>query len=116
MTDPSPTERTLFADVVMSRNQDNDVNRKFNPEYIYDQIPNPDSSTIPWTTSHLKRGLPGGGNGAMLDGHAQWRKSDDMIIRDVRQHSRSAALLVLNLISTSRKLFQTKQSTQTMLS
>jgi prepilin-type N-terminal cleavage/methylation domain-containing protein len=79
------TERTLCADVVMSKVGQN--NAAVRNTYTYDAIPNPGYNGTPqggplnWMTPHMNGRLPAGGNAVMLDGHAVWRKFDDMIVR-----------------------------------
>jgi len=67
---PSPSERVLFADVVISTRAD--------------RSPKGDNFTKiqgGWesfhTTSHLNGNVPAGGNETFLDGHNEWRKFGD---------------------------------------
>jgi prepilin-type N-terminal cleavage/methylation domain-containing protein len=81
MPAPSVSDRILFADVVMSLpNQNVDAQRA---TYTYNRIPNPGYPRGPqyWVTSHLDGKMPAGGNTVMLDGHATWKKFNDMIVR-----------------------------------
>jgi len=78
---PTITERTLCADVVMSKpGQNNEAVRN---TYTYDAIPNPGYPNGPaaWVTPHMNGQLPAGGNAVMLDGHAAWRKFNDLKVR-----------------------------------
>jgi len=51
--------------------------------YTYDAIPNPGYPNGPaaWVTPHMNGQLPAGGNAVMLDGHAAWRKFNDLKVR-----------------------------------
>jgi prepilin-type N-terminal cleavage/methylation domain-containing protein len=74
---PSPTDRVLMADTVMSMpGQTSLLNRSANS---YTGIRGGYSK--PHRTSHMNGTLPAGGNLGMLDGHCEWRKFPQMFPR-----------------------------------
>ncbi len=72
---PSPVDRVLVADVVIS--QENSEADKYKNHYTGIQ----GGSPILHDTSHMNKNLPAGGNIGFLDGHVQWRKFDLMHLR-----------------------------------
>ncbi len=74
---PSPTERPLTADSVLSANGEKDPAKR--NSYNYTAIMS--GVYKPHRTSHLNGSLPAGGNIGMLDGHVEWRKFDSMLPR-----------------------------------
>ena len=63
---PTPVERVLFADVIISTNPNrNPANRNFTRV---------DGGFKGHSTSHLNGNIPAGGNLLFLDGHNEWRK------------------------------------------
>ena len=74
---PSPSDRPLMADAVMSANGEKDPNNRRN--YNYANITTGVYS--PHRTSHMNGKLPAGGNVSMLDTHVEWRRFDAMLPR-----------------------------------
>ena len=75
------SERVLLADATMSRNSENDENKKYTGGYHYTDI---DTGSYPkhHLSAHVGNGgVPIGGNLGMLDGHAEWRKFEKMHVR-----------------------------------
>jgi len=67
---PSPSERVLMADAVISQPHDGDEIHRWLNTYInikggYQKL---------HQTAHLDKTMPAGGNLGMLDGHVEWRK------------------------------------------
>jgi prepilin-type processing-associated H-X9-DG protein len=84
-TPPSPVDRVLEADAVISGTSssvENDPNKR--GSYHYDPLPGM-GGAAGWVgkhrTSHLNGIYPSGGNLGMLDGHVEWRKFDLMLPR-----------------------------------
>ena len=76
---PPPSDRVLTADATISQHgENNEINRALN---TYVDI----GGSYPkhHRTAHLisKTMMPSGGNVGMLDGHAEWRKFDEMHVR-----------------------------------
>jgi prepilin-type N-terminal cleavage/methylation domain-containing protein/prepilin-type processing-associated H-X9-DG protein len=76
---PSPTDRVLIADAVMSERTQNNPNPAMRTGYNYNNIIT--GIYRPHRTSHLKGSQPAGGNIGMLDGHVEWRKFERMLPR-----------------------------------
>src|SRR6266571_4388526 len=72
---PSAADRVIAADATLSEG-DNQVNRLQNN---YTKIRGGWSKLH--ATAHLNGGIPAGGNLLMLDGHSEWRKFQQMVIR-----------------------------------
>jgi prepilin-type N-terminal cleavage/methylation domain-containing protein/prepilin-type processing-associated H-X9-DG protein len=68
---PSPTDRPLIADVVISEPGQNSPFPGFQAGYNWTRI---NGGWPNHKTSHLIKASPMGGNIGMLDGHAEWRK------------------------------------------
>lgn len=79
-TYPAPiiSDRVLIADATLSQQSQHDYSQRGTYEYV---TITGGSYPKPHITAHLKGKLPAGGNVGMLDGHAQWRKWQDMTIR-----------------------------------
>jgi prepilin-type N-terminal cleavage/methylation domain-containing protein/prepilin-type processing-associated H-X9-DG protein len=78
---PSPSDRVMLADSTISQVGQGNITLK--DRFNYTQIkggPIDPSTGVPFQhrTAHLKGKYPTGGNLAMLDGHAEWRKFADM--------------------------------------
>jgi prepilin-type N-terminal cleavage/methylation domain-containing protein/prepilin-type processing-associated H-X9-DG protein len=73
-------DKVLTADATMSRNSENDENKKYTGGYHYTDI---DTGSYPkhHVSAHVSGGMPIGGNLGMLDGHVEWRKFEKMHIR-----------------------------------
>ena len=70
-----PADRVLMGDNIFSSNgKFYDMTGGFNAGAGY---PNP----TPHQSSHLKKGLPEGGHNGYKDGHVQWVKFKDMVVR-----------------------------------
>jgi prepilin-type N-terminal cleavage/methylation domain-containing protein/prepilin-type processing-associated H-X9-DG protein len=74
---PAPTDRVLLADATISQPNQNDPALK--GTYNWTSIQG--GFATPHTSPHVEAGLPIGGNVAMLDGHAEWRKFAPMLNR-----------------------------------
>jgi len=77
---PPNTDRPLIADATISANLTGTAANPA-PAGSFTSVPGgfPTGGTaIPHTSPHLKGNLPAGGNVAFKDGHAQWRKFQDM--------------------------------------
>ncbi len=72
--DPGPSARVIVADGTISNGQ-NETDRGKN---TYTKI---DGGWRGHQSPHLNGRLPAGGNLLMLDGHAEWRKFNNMLIR-----------------------------------
>jgi prepilin-type N-terminal cleavage/methylation domain-containing protein/prepilin-type processing-associated H-X9-DG protein len=74
---PAPTERVLVADATLSL-RDNEIDRSQN------QYTGIDGGWRGHQSAHLgPNRVPAGGNLLMLDGHAEWRRFNDMKVRTV---------------------------------
>jgi prepilin-type N-terminal cleavage/methylation domain-containing protein/prepilin-type processing-associated H-X9-DG protein len=76
---PSPVDRVLVADAIMSENGQNNASQTTRATYNYNNILT--GIYRPHRTSHLKGKLPSGGNLAMLDGHVEWRRFSEALPR-----------------------------------
>jgi prepilin-type processing-associated H-X9-DG protein len=76
---PSPSDRVLMADAIISQPGDTDEVHRWLNVYINIKGAYPK----PHRTAHLLGGsaMPSGGNVGMLDGHVEWRKFDQMHVR-----------------------------------
>jgi prepilin-type N-terminal cleavage/methylation domain-containing protein len=79
--DPGPSKRVIVADATLSvgdagGNVPNGPNRQQNR---YTRIQG--GSTILHDTPHMKGKLPAGGNLLLLDGHSEWRRFEQMVVR-----------------------------------
>jgi len=79
--DPGPSKRVVVADATLSigdtgGNVPNGANRQANR---YTGIQG--GSTILHNTPHMKGRLPAGGNVLFLDGHGEWRRFEQMVVR-----------------------------------
>ena len=79
--DPGPSKRVIIADATLSvgdagGNVPNGANRQANR---YTRIQG--GSSILHDTPHIKGRLPSGGNVLFLDGHAEWRRFEQMVVR-----------------------------------
>jgi prepilin-type N-terminal cleavage/methylation domain-containing protein/prepilin-type processing-associated H-X9-DG protein len=72
---PGPSERVVVADATLSEGA-NELNRERNR---YTRIQG--GSVVLHDSPHLAGKLPSGGNLLMLDGHAEWRKFQKMVVR-----------------------------------
>ncbi len=72
--DPGPSARVIVADGTIS----NGANEKERGRNTYTKI---DGGWKGHQSPHLNGLLPAGGNLLMLDGHAEWRKFNSMVIR-----------------------------------
>jgi len=80
---PSPSDRVLTADATISVGNDQ-VNRGGNNYTSVQggyQRPVNSGNYIPHISPHLKGSMPAGGNLTMLDGHVEWRKFENMVVR-----------------------------------
>ena len=75
LINPGASERVIAADATLSEG-DNQLNRLQNN---YTKIRGGWSKLH--ATAHLNGGIPAGGNLLMLDGHSEWRKFQQMVIR-----------------------------------
>jgi prepilin-type N-terminal cleavage/methylation domain-containing protein/prepilin-type processing-associated H-X9-DG protein len=75
LINPGASERVIAADATLSEG-DNQLNRRQNN---YTKIRGGWSKLH--ASAHLNGGIPAGGNLLMLDGHAEWRKFQQMVIR-----------------------------------
>ena len=75
LLNPSAAERVIAADATLSEG-DNQLNRLQNN---YTKVRGGWSKLH--ATAHLNGGIPAGGNLLMLDGHSEWRKFQQMVIR-----------------------------------
>jgi len=73
-------ERVLAADATMSRNTEYDITKKYTGGYHYLDI-DTGSFYKHHISPHMNGAVPAGGNVGMLDGHAQWRKFEVMVVR-----------------------------------
>jgi prepilin-type N-terminal cleavage/methylation domain-containing protein/prepilin-type processing-associated H-X9-DG protein len=73
----SPSERVLMADAVISKPHNADEAHRWLNSYV--EIKG--GYVRPHQTAHLDKTMPAGGNIAMLDGHAEWRKFLQMHVR-----------------------------------
>ena len=82
---PSPSDRVLSACVVLSLNGENNPSPADEARYHFTGITGrllaPAGGAFQHRTSHLIRRMPRGSNLAMLDGHAEWRKFQNMLPR-----------------------------------
>ncbi len=76
---PVPTERVLLADATLSAPSQNQPVAK----YTYNWNSVKGGYPVPHLSAHLEGRVPVGGNVAMLDGHAEWRKFALMLPRTV---------------------------------
>jgi prepilin-type N-terminal cleavage/methylation domain-containing protein/prepilin-type processing-associated H-X9-DG protein len=74
---PSPSERVLTADAVISKPGDADEIHRWLNSYINIKGGYPKVHQ----TAHLDKIMPAGGNVGMLDGHVEWRKFMQMHVR-----------------------------------
>jgi prepilin-type processing-associated H-X9-DG protein len=72
---PGASERVIAADATLSEG-DNQLNRLRND---YTKVRGGWSKLH--ASAHLNGGIPAGGNLLMLDGHSEWRKFQQMVIR-----------------------------------
>jgi len=75
------SERVMVADATISRDGENSSNPTAQAGYHFKDVPGG------WgvhSSPHLDGGRPAGGNVAMLDGHAEWRKFNKMVARTMR--------------------------------
>jgi prepilin-type N-terminal cleavage/methylation domain-containing protein/prepilin-type processing-associated H-X9-DG protein len=72
--DPGPSGRVIAADAVISDTS----NEKDRTKNRYTKI---DGGWRGHQTSHMEGRLPAGGNILLLDGHAEWRKFNQMVVR-----------------------------------
>ncbi len=78
LINPGASERVIAADGTLSEG-DNQLNRRLNN---YTKIRGGwGGGTKLHSTPHLNGGMPAGGNLLMLDGHSEWRKFQQMVIR-----------------------------------
>ena len=77
LLDPGPTERVVAADGTISNGSDEKVRTK----NTYTGIIGGWSDKKGHQTAHLNKAYPEGGNLLMLDGHAEWRRFDKMLVR-----------------------------------
>ncbi len=74
---PLPTERVLLADATLSAAGQNNPAAK----YTYNWTRVQGGYSKPHLSAHLEGPVPAGGNVAMLDAHAEWRKFAPMLPR-----------------------------------
>ena len=77
---PSVSDRVMLADATISQNTQHIDSKRYDPDYNYTDITT-GSYFKHHLSPHLKGRVPAGGNVAFLDGHAQWRKFDNMFVR-----------------------------------
>jgi hypothetical protein len=73
-------EVVLAADATLSLQAQHDTAAKYTGNYNYTTISG-GAYPKPYVSAHLNGNIPAGGNLGMLDGHTEWRKFDDMIVR-----------------------------------
>jgi prepilin-type processing-associated H-X9-DG protein len=80
---PAPSQRVLVADVTISQTSENQTDPASRASYKYTGIAGGyNAPGFPGhQTSHLRMGMPDGGNLGMLDGHVEWRQFQDMTPR-----------------------------------
>jgi prepilin-type N-terminal cleavage/methylation domain-containing protein/prepilin-type processing-associated H-X9-DG protein len=85
MISPGPaSDRVMVADATLSLQSQHDYSQRNTYEYTTitgGSYVGVDGVPKPHITAHLNGRLPAGGNIGMLDGHAQWRKWQDMTVR-----------------------------------
>jgi prepilin-type processing-associated H-X9-DG protein len=74
---PSPSERVLMSDAVISKPHDADEAQRWLNSY--ENIKG--GYFKAHRTAHMQGNMPAGGNVGMLDGHVEWRKFKDMHVR-----------------------------------
>jgi prepilin-type N-terminal cleavage/methylation domain-containing protein/prepilin-type processing-associated H-X9-DG protein len=79
---PSPTDRVLLADATISQVGEANPSLATRRTYHYSGIAGSYMGGAPFhRTPHLMANYPTGGNVAMLDGHSEWRKFENMLPR-----------------------------------
>jgi prepilin-type N-terminal cleavage/methylation domain-containing protein/prepilin-type processing-associated H-X9-DG protein len=76
-TTPLASERVLLADATISLPGQNSPAQR----YTYNYVSLQGGYAVPHVSAHLDGRFPAGGNLAMLDGHVEWRKFEDMTAR-----------------------------------
>jgi prepilin-type N-terminal cleavage/methylation domain-containing protein len=74
---PAASDRVLMADGILSQPTEADTSDRSQNTYSGIQ----GAYTKLHLSAHLQRSIPAGGNLGMLDGHAEWRKFDNMFPR-----------------------------------
>ncbi|SRR5581483_6435388 len=79
MPAPANASRVLVADATISHTDEHDPTHKFDSSYHWTDVIG--SYSKHHLSPHMKNTVPVGGNVGMLDGHAEWRKMDQMTVR-----------------------------------